>query len=116
MKKRIIISLLCGLVICCIAVYSFATTGIVNTDTLRLRKNNSTDSSIITLLSIDEKVEILERTENGWYKVKYTDSKTNNVYEGYVSGEYITVKEEIKTPPTNPSEENKPSEEENKTP
>lgn len=116
MKKRIIISLLCGLVICCIAVYSFATTGIVNTDTLRLRKSNSTDSSIITLLSIDEKVEILERTENGWYKVKYTDSKTNNAYEGYVSGEYITVKEEIKTPPTNPSEENKTSEEENNTP
>lgn len=116
MKKRIIISLLCGLIICCIAVYSFATTGIVNTDTLRLRKSNSTDSSIITLLSIDEKVEILERTENGWYKVKYTDSKTNNAYEGYVSGEYITVKEEIKTPPTNPSEENKTSEEENNTP
>ena len=112
-KKRIIISLLCGLVICCIAVYSFATTGIVNTDTLRLRKNNSTESSIITLLSIDDKVEILERTENGWYKVKYTDSKTNNVYEGYVSGEYITVKEEIKTPSTNPSEENKTSEEGN---
>lgn len=116
MKKRIIISLLCGLIICCTAVYSFATTGIVNTDTLRLRKSNSTDSSIITLLSIDEKVEILERTENGWYKVKYTDSKTNNAYEGYVSGEYITVKEEIKTPPTNPSEENKTSEEGNNTP
>lgn len=116
MKKRIIISLLCGLVICCIAVYSFATTGIVNTDTLRLRKNNSTESSIITLLSIDDKVEILERTENGWYKVKYTDSKTNNVYEGYVSGEYITVKEEIKTPSTNPSEENKTSEEGNNNP
>ncbi len=116
MKKRIIISLLCGLIICCTAVYSFATTGIVSTDTLRLRKSNSTDSSIITLLSIDEKVEILERTENGWYKVKYTDSKTNNAYEGYVSGEYITVKEEIKTPPTNPSEENKTSEEGNETP
>lgn len=115
MKKRIIISLLCGLIICCIAVYSFATTGIVNTDTLRLRKSNSTDSSIITLLSIDEKVEILERTDNGWYKVKYIDSKTNNAYEGYVSGDYIKVKEEIKEPPTNPSEENKTSEEENKT-
>ena len=114
MKKRIIISLLCGLVICCIAVYSFATTGIVSTDTLRLRKSNSTDSSIITLLSIDEKVEILERTENGWYKVKYIDSKTNNTYEGYVSGDYIKVNEEIKTPPANPSEDNKTSDEENK--
>lgn len=112
MKKRIIISLLCGIIICCTAVYSFATTGIVNTDTLRLRKSNSTDSSIITLLSIDEKVEILERTDNGWYKVKYIDSNTNNTYEGYVSGDYITVKEEI-IPSANPSEENKTSEEEN---
>ena len=112
MKKRIIISLLCGIIICCTAVYSFATTGIVNTDTLRLRKSNSTDSSIITLLSIDEKVEILERTDNGWYKVKYINSNTNNTYEGYVSGDYITVKEEI-IPSANPSEENKTSEEEN---
>ena len=114
MKKRIIISLLCGLVICCIAAYSFGTTGIVNTDTLRLRKSNSTDSSIITLLSIDDKVEILERTENGWYKVKYTDAKTQEMYEGYVSADYITIKEESETiPTTNKSEENKTSEEEN---
>lgn len=115
MKKRIIISLLCGLVICCTAVYSFGTTGIVNTDTLRLRKSNSTDSSILTLLSIDDKVEILERTENGWYKVKYTDADTNKAYEGYVSGEYINVKEET-IPEANPSEENKTSEEGNNTP
>ena len=113
MKKRIIISLLCGLVICCMAAYSFGTTGIVNTDTLRLRKSNSTDSAIITLLSIDDKVEILERTDNGWYKVKYIDAKTQIEYEGYVSGEYITVKENESIPESNKSEENKPSEEEN---
>lgn len=114
MKKRIIISLLCGVVICCIAVYSFGTTGIVNTDTLRLRSSNSTDSSILTLLSVDDKVEILTRTENGWYKVKYTDAKTKKEYEGYVSGDYITIKEENQSiPETKPSEENKPSEEEN---
>ncbi len=115
MKKRIIISLLCGLVICCTAVYSFGTTGIVNTDTLRLRKSNSTDSSIITLLSADDKVEILERTENGWYKVKYTEASTNKSYEGYVSGDYIKVKEET-VPEANPSEENKTSEEGNNPP
>ena len=115
MKKRIIISLLCGLVICCTAVYSFGTTGIVNTDTLRLRKSNSTDSSIITLLSVDDKVEILERTENGWYKVKYTDVNTSKSYEGYVSGDYIKVKEET-VPEAKPSEENKTSEEGNNPP
>lgn len=117
MKKRIVISLLCGLVICCIAVYSFGTTGIVNTDTLRLRKTNSTESSILTLLSIDDKVEILSRTENGWYKVKYTDAKTQKEYEGYVSGDYIKIKEEKPIiPESKPSEENKTSEEENKAP
>ena len=113
MKKRIIISLLSGLVICSTAAYSFGTTGIVNTDTLRLRKSNSTDSSILTLLSVDEKVEILTRTEDGWYKVKYTDYQGKE-YEGYVSGDYITVKEDNETiPTTNPSEEIETSEEEN---
>lgn len=113
MKKRIIISLLSGLVICSTAAYSFGTTGIVNTETLRLRKSNSTDSSILTLLSVDEKVEILTRTEDGWYKVKYTDYQGKE-YEGYVSGDYITVKEDNETiPTTNPSEEVETSEEEN---
>lgn len=114
MKKRIIISLLCGIIICCTAVYTFATTGIVSTDTLRLRKSNSTDSSILTLLSLDDKVEILTRTEDGWYKVKYTDAKEQKQYEGYVSEAYITLKEENQTTPEpNKSEENKTSEEEN---
>lgn len=114
MKKRIIISLLCGIVICCMAAYSFGTTGIVNTDTLRLRKSNSTDSSIITLLSIDDKVEILESMENGWYKVKYTDKRTQTEYEGYVSGDYITIQGKNETIPTvNESKENQTSEGEN---
>ena len=111
LKKRIMISLLFGLIICCTAVYSFGTTGIVNTDTLRLRKSNSKESSILTLLSIDEKVEILTRTEDGWYKVKYTDYQGKN-YEGYVSEDYITVKDDS-TIQKEPSEEIETSEEEN---
>lgn len=85
MKKRIIISLLCWLIICSTAAYTFATTGIVKTDTLRLRKSNSSDSAILTLLSADDEVEIIKRTDDGWYLVKY------NGYEGYVSEEYISV-------------------------
>lgn len=104
MKKRIIISLLLAIFICCSAVYTFATTGIVNTDTLRLREKASTDSDsdIIALLSVDDEVEIISRTDNGWYKVKY------NEYEGYVKEEYLNVKEE-----TIQSEENETSEGEN---
>ena len=106
------ISLLAGLIICSIAVYSFGTTGIVNTETLRLRKSNSTDASILRLISIDEKVEILTRTEDGWYKVKYTDYQGNE-YEGYVSEDYITVKEDEETTTLNQSEEIETSEEVN---
>ena len=86
LKKRIMISLLAGLIICSIAAYSFGTTGIVNTETLRLRKSNSTDSSILRLISIDEKVEILTRTEDGWYKVKLSNGKI-----GWASAQYIST-------------------------
>lgn len=109
MKKRIIISLLLGIIICCTAVYSFGTTGIVNTDTLRLRKSNTTESSILKLLSVDDEIEIITRTDNGWYKVKYTDLEENKTYEGYVDQKYVTVKEDE----TIPSEENKTLDEEN---
>lgn len=90
MKKQIIVSLICGIVLCCGAVYTFATTGTVNTDNLRLRKENSTSSDILTLISLGDKVEVISKTEDGWYKVKYKD------YEGYVSAEYVDAKiEEI---------------------
>lgn len=113
MKKRIIISLLSGLIICCTAAYSFGTTGIVNTDTLRLRKSNSTNSSILTLLSVDENVEILTRTDDGWYKVKYIDYQGKE-YEGYVSSDYITIKDDSETiEEESQSEEVETSKEEN---
>lgn len=85
------ISLLCGVIICCTAAYTFATTGIVNTDTLRLRKLNSSDSAILTLLSGDDKVDIIKKTDDGWYLVRY------NGFEGYVSEEFITVNEPKET-------------------
>ena len=93
MKKRIIISLLSGAIIYCTAVKTLATTGIVKVDTLRLRKGDSTEAEIITVLSTGEKVEVIEKTANGWYKVKYGE------FEGYVSGDYLNVKDEkIETP------------------
>jgi len=91
MKKSIIISLLTIAFITGIALCSFASTGIVTTDALRLRKDASTNASIIALLPIDEKVEIIEET-NGWYKIIAGDK------EGYVSSEYIEIVEDIKTP------------------
>lgn len=89
LKKTIIISILIVIIICTIAVYTYGATGSVKVDDLRLREENSTTSKIITLLSIGDKVEIINKTENGWYKIKYKD------YEGYVSADYINVQEEI---------------------
>lgn len=60
------------------------TIGTVNTDTLRMRKEASTESGISALLSIGNQVTVLE-TLDGWYKVQY---KTTT---GYVSAEYLSV-------------------------
>lgn len=85
MKKSIVISLLTVTTLFCTALCSLASTGIVTTDTLRLREEPSTESSILTLLSIDDKVEIIGEEDNGWYKVQSGD------YIGYVAAQYINV-------------------------
>lgn len=84
MKKSIVISLLTIATLFCTALCSFASTGKVTTDTLRLRKEASTDSSTIALLSVNDEIEILGE-EEGWYKVKSGE----NV--GYVATQYISV-------------------------
>ena len=105
MKKSIVISLLTATIIFCTALCSFASTGIVTTDTLRLREEASVDASIVALLSMSDEVEILEEN-NGWYKVK-AEVNSEQV-EGYVSADYIEVNEET-------SEENKKKKKKNDT-
>lgn len=61
----------------------FAETGTVTTDGLRMRKEASTDSEIVTSLNTNATVEIIEKTGD-WYKVKYYDE-----YEGYLYAEYV---------------------------
>lgn len=68
----------------------FATNGVVNTDTLKLRKEASTSSTVLELLSINDKVEIMEESGD-WYKVKY-----NNIV-GYVSKQYIKADDVVQT-------------------
>lgn len=77
-------------------------TGTVNTETLRLRKDASVESSVLELLSKDDKVDILEE-KDGWYKVKFKD------YTGYVSKEFISTTGEVKTQ-TNETKTNNESE------
>lgn len=59
--------------------------GTVVTETLRLRKEPSTEAAVYTLLSADEEVLVLDESIEGWLKVKY------DTYEGYISSEYVTI-------------------------
>lgn len=90
MKKSRVISLLVALAILGIAITSFARTGVVTTDSLKLRKGPSTDTEILQVLSVNDELEILGE-EEGWYKVKVKD-KT-----GYVASQYINVLEDKNT-------------------
>ena len=65
---------------------SLAATGTVNTNGVRIRKDATTDSEIVTNLNNGTDVEVLEQKDN-WYKVKYNDS------EGYMHKDYITIKD-----------------------
>lgn len=57
--------------------------GKVTTETLRLRKEASLESTVLELLSKDDEVEIVAE-EGDWYKVNF------KTYTGYVSKEYIS--------------------------
>ena len=59
--------------------------GTVNADTLRLRKEATTDSGVRTLLSKGNKVTVIDESIEGWLKVKFKS------YTGYVSADYVSV-------------------------
>lgn len=75
-----------------------ASTGTVTTETLNLRSEASTNSSVIELLNANEKLDIISEDGN-WYKVEH------NGKEGYVSKEYVELNSEDTT--------NKPEQSEN---
>ena len=63
---------------------SKATTVEVTTETLNLRKEASTESDIVALISEGDECEVLD-DEGDWYKVQYGE------YTGYISKEYTEV-------------------------
>ena len=87
-KKEIIVGIILAVLIILVSNKSMATTATVNTDTLKLRKEASTDSDVLSLLNLGEKLEVIEKAGD-WYKVK-VNNKT-----GYVSKDYIKVSEEV---------------------
>lgn len=88
MKQKILYAIEAILILMIIfTIPSYAATASVNTETLNLRKEASTSSDIVELLSQNDELEVLSQ-EGDWYKVKHE----NNT--GYVKKEYIKVKEE----------------------
>lgn len=59
--------------------------GTVNTETLRLRKEASTEAGVRTLLSSGNQVTVLDESMEGWLQVQYKS------YTGYVSADYVSV-------------------------
>lgn len=96
---------------------SYASTGTINTEGARMRREPNTSSDVLTIVYNGEKVELIEKSGE-WYKVKYAD----NV--GYIREDLLTasgdIEETNKQPekvvqPENPSEkENESQLQENK--
>lgn len=66
--------------------------GTITGDGLRLREEPNTDSKILVILPVGEKVVILDDESEGWYKVAYKSTV------GYMSADYLkldTVAEDI---------------------
>ena len=77
-----------------------ASTGTVNSDTVRVRKEPNTSSTILTQLDQNDEVEILELSE-GWYQVRFEED--GETITGYISETLLDVEEEI--PPAETTEE-----------
>lgn len=77
-----------ALLITCALTTAFAAelTG-TTTDSLRLRSEPNTSSSILTTAPKGASVSVVEETGDGWYKVEY------NGQTGYMSADYLTVTE-----------------------
>jgi len=72
---------------------AFAAEGIVTASSLKLRKEPSLEGEVLYGISKDAKVEIIEKTDDKWYKVKY------NGDTGYVSAEYVKTEEVVTSTP-----------------
>lgn len=63
----------------------------VNTQTLKVREEPSTDCPVITLVAQDERLEVVEQKPEGWAKIMLDDE------EAYVSTDYCIIEQELDT-------------------
>lgn len=92
-KKSMVMVIIIGITLSlflCFNTTVFATTGTVTTNDLRLRKDKSTSSEILELLDENTEVEVISE-DGDWCKIK----SGNKV--GYVSKQYIKVKDSNNT-------------------
>ena len=103
MKKNKILKTLIAIIllISLEAVAIAATTGVVNVDTVRVRKKATTDSDIVELVSIGDKITITGE-EGNWYKVKV------GKVTGYIRKDLLTVDGKVTTSEESDSTEAQP--------
>jgi len=108
-KRKIFISLIILIMMVLSGKNTFAaSTGIITGQTVKIRESASLDSKLVMLISLDQKVEVIEKVDD-WYKVKYED-KT-----GYIFKDYIEVKEEVVEEKSENTTDNNENKEEPKT-
>ncbi|MFQ9298252.1 MAG: SH3 domain-containing protein [Clostridia bacterium] len=103
-KKAKIGLIILAFIILTISTKVYATNGKANQETVRIRKEASTESSVVTLISLDEEVEVLSE-EGEWYKIKY------KTYTGYVRKDMLDVDGKTETAQNTNSESTTSSEE-----
>ena len=103
-KKAKIGLIILAFIILTISTKVYATNGKANQETVRMRKEASTESSVVTLISLDEEVEVLSE-EGEWYKIKY------QTYTGYVRKDMLDVDGKIEIAQNTNSENTTSSEE-----
>ncbi len=103
-KKAKIGLIILAFIILTISTKVYATNGKANQETVRMRKEASTESSVVTLISLDEEVEVLSE-EGEWYKIKY------KTYIGYVRKDMLDVDGKTETAQNTNSENTTSSEE-----
>lgn len=59
----------------------------VNTETLKVRSEASTDASVVTLVGQEDQLSVTDEQTPGWIKVQTADG------EGYISADYATVED-----------------------
>ena len=103
-KKKLFIIFIILIFILSIETVSIAVIkGIVNTETVRVRKEATTDSDIVKLVSIGDKITVTGESGN-WYKVKVEG------ITGYIRKDLLDLDEEF---PSTDGNDNKPAENNN---